>query len=263
MNFKDIPLEISYISTGEESFSQIFNPLLTCTKSYKRSVGFFSSSALNFIGDGLLEMARNGGKIYLATSPRLSDDDILAIRSGYIDREIIEKRFLFEVQETLITVPDENVKMLYALVREGIVDVKIVIRNNGMYHDKLALLEDFDGNVVACVGSNNETGSGYGCNYEKTRVYKSWNDIEGRIADETEEFDSIWNNENSQLHVYDFMTAFENELLDRLERRGAYSNTSIKYEMRPYQIEAKEKWNANNILLFKIWCCKSYAKNRV
>ena len=76
MNFKDIPLEISYISTGEESFSQIFNPLLTCTKSYKRSVGFFSSSALNFIGDGLLEMARNGGKIYLATSPRLSDDDI-------------------------------------------------------------------------------------------------------------------------------------------------------------------------------------------
>jgi HKD family nuclease len=209
-------------------------------------VGFFSSSALNFIGDGLLEMARNGGKIYLATSPRLSDDDILAIRSGYIDRETIEKRFLFEVQETLITVPDENVKMLYALVREGIVDVKIVIRNNGMYHDKLALLEDFDGNVVACVGSNNETGSGYGCNYEKTRVYKSWNDIEGRIADETEEFDSIWNNENSQLHVYDFMTAFENELLDRLERRGVYSNTSIKYEMRPYQIEAKEKWNANN-----------------
>ena len=68
-------------------------------------------------------------------------------------------------------IPDENVKMLYALVREGIVDVKIVIRNNGMYHDKLALLEDFDGNVVACVGSNNETGSGYGCNYEKTRVY--------------------------------------------------------------------------------------------
>ena len=42
------------------------------------------------------------------------------------------------------------------------------------------------------------------------------------------------------------MTAFENELLDRLERRGVYSNTSVKYEMRPYQIEAKEKWNANN-----------------
>lgn len=78
MNFKDIPLEISYISVGEDSFSQILNPLLACTKVYKRSVGYFSSSALNFIGDGLLEMARNGGKIYLATSPHLSDEDIFS-----------------------------------------------------------------------------------------------------------------------------------------------------------------------------------------
>lgn len=39
MNFKDIPLEISYISVGEDSFSQILNPLLACTKVYKRSVG--------------------------------------------------------------------------------------------------------------------------------------------------------------------------------------------------------------------------------
>lgn len=246
MTYKDIPLEISYRSVGEESFSEILNPLLACTKVYKRSVGYFSSSTLNFIGDGLLEMARNGGKIYLATSPKLSEEDILAIHSGYIDRGIIESRFLHEVQETLLNVSDENVKMLYALVREGVVDVKIVVRNNGMYHDKLALLEDFDGNIVACIGSNNETASGYGGNYEKTRVYKSWSDIEGRIADETEEFDSIWNNKNSQLRVYDFMEAFENELLDRLERRGVYTKGATKYEMRPYQIEAKERWNENN-----------------
>ncbi len=75
MNFKDIPLEISYKSVGEDSFSQILNPLLSCTKTYRRSVGFFSSSALDFIGDGILELARNDGKIYLATSPNLSNED--------------------------------------------------------------------------------------------------------------------------------------------------------------------------------------------
>ena len=63
--------------------------------------------------------------------------------------------------------------MLYMLVKEGIVDIKIVTRQNGIYHDKLALLEDFDGNIIACVGSNNETGSGYNYNYEKIRVYKT------------------------------------------------------------------------------------------
>lgn len=245
MTFKEIPLGISYTSVGEDSFSQILNPLLTCTKTYKRSVGFFSSSALDFIGDGLLEMARNGGKIYLATSPRLSDEDIFAIQSGYLDRDLIEGKFIEEVRNTLNFISDDNAKMLYMLVKERIVEVKIVVRANGIYHDKLALLEDYDGNVVACVGSNNETGFGYNVNYEKTRVYKSWFDVEGRIADETAEFDSIWNGTNSELIVYEFMSAFEQELLDRVEHKGAYKKDTAKYEMRPYQIQAKENWNKN------------------
>lgn len=246
MTFKDIPLEISYKSVGEDSFSEILNPLLACTKIYKRSVGFFSSSALNFIGEGLLEMARKGGKIFLATSPKLSDEDIFAIESGYIDRSLLEKKFITEVQDTLNLISDANAKILYMLVKESIVDIKIVVRKNGMYHDKLALLEDDDGNIVACVGSNNETGSGYNYNYEKIRVYKSWYDTEGRIADEMSEFESIWNNDNSELNVYDFMSAFEKELLDRVEKKGIYKNDATKYEMRPYQIDAKEKWNAND-----------------
>ena len=229
MNFNDIPLNISYKSVGEETFSQILNPLLTCTKTYKRSVGYFSSSALNFIGDGILELARNGGKIYLATSPKLSDEDVFAIQSGYQAREILEKQFLLEVQNALKLISDENANMLYMLIKEEIVDVKIVTRSNGIYHDKLALLEDFDGNIIACVGSNNETGSGYNFNYEKVRVYKSWNDSEGRIADEMTEF----------------MEAFEKEVLNRTAKKGAYATEGTKYTMRQYQIEAKEKWNEN------------------
>lgn len=245
MNFRDIPLDISYKSVGEESFSQILNPLLSCTKNYKRSVGYFSSSALDFIGDGILELARRGGKIMLATSPQLSADDIFAIQSGYKAREIVERCFLSEVQSALNDISDANAKMLYMLVKEGIVDIKIVTRQNGIYHDKLALLEDFDGNIIACVGSNNETGSGYNYNYEKIRVYKSWNDYEGRIADESKEFESIWSNDNSDLVVYDFMSAFENEVLCRYEKKGIYKNGTSKYKMRPYQIEAKDKWNEN------------------
>lgn len=245
MNFRDIPLDISYKSVGEESFSQILNPLLSCTKNYKRSVGYFSSSALDFIGDGILELARRGGKIMLATSPQLSANDIFAIQSGYKAREIVERCFLSEVQSALNDISDANAKMLYMLVKEGIVDIKIVTRQNGIYHDKLALLEDFDGNIIACVGSNNETGSGYNYNYEKIRVYKSWNDYEGRIADESKEFESIWSNDNSDLVVYDFMSAFENEVLCRYEKKGIYKNDTSKYKMRPYQIEAKDKWNEN------------------
>lgn len=245
MNYRDIPLKISYKSLGEESFTQILNPLLSCTKVYKRSVGFFSSTALNFISDGLLEMARNGGKIFIATSPQLSDEDIYAIQSGYADRDSLEQKFIDDVQNTLKLISDDNARMLYMLVKEKILDVKIVIRANGIYHDKLAILEDYDGNIIACVGSNNETGAGYNTNYEKTRIYKSWTDTEGRILDETEEFESIWNNENSELIVYDFLNAFEKELLDRVENKGVYRKEASKYTMRQYQIEARDKWNDN------------------
>ena len=245
MNYKDIPLQISYTSTGEDSFSEILNPLLSCTKVYKRSVGYFNSSALSFISDGLIEMARKGGKIMIATSPKLSDEDIYAIQQGYIDRDKIKDQFILEVQTTLKSISDDNAKILYMLVKEGIVDIKIVIRPTGMYHDKLALLEDYDGNKIACIGSNNETGAGYNYNYEKTRVYKSWFDYEGRIQDETDEFNSIWNNDNPELIVYSFTDAFQNEVLERVEKNGIYKVEHKKYQMRDYQINAKAAWEDN------------------
>ena len=246
MNFKDFDINISYRSVGEDSFSDIINPLLSCSKVYKRSVGFFSSSALNFISDGILTMAKNGGHIYLATSPKLSEEDVLAIQQGYDAREIVKNQFVNEVKNTLLELSDDNAKILYLLIKEDIVDIKIVLKQGGIYHDKLAILEDFSGNIIACVGSNNESANGYNSNYEKIRVYKSWLDYDGRIHDETSEFNSIWNNENEELQVFDFMDAFKSELIEKVEHTGIYSRKKIKYKMRPYQEEAKTNWNNNN-----------------
>ena len=246
MNFKDLPIDISYKNVGEAAFSKILNPLLSCTKNYRRSVGFFSSSALDFIGDGILTLARNGGHIFLATSPKLSEDDVFAIKQGYDDRDILKNQFVKEIRNTLQEISDENARILYLLIKENVIDIKIVLKEGGMYHDKLALLEDFDGNYIACVGSNNESAPGYNDNYEKIRVYKSWLDYEGRISDETSEFESIWNDENKFLKVYDFMDAFKSELIERVEHTGVYNSNRKRYVMRPYQEEAKNNWEKNN-----------------
>ncbi len=53
-----------------------------------------------------------------------------------------------------------------------------------------------------------------------------------------------------------FMTLcllLKKELLDRVEKKGIYKNDATKYEMRPYQIDAKEKWNANDHNGFLLW----------
>ena len=255
MDFTGLDIAISYKSGGgKDAFAVALNKLLPHTKLYRRSVGFFSSSVFDFIGEGVLELARNGGKIQLATCPRLSDEDIEAINAGYVARQkLYEELVVSDLENSLINISDENAELLFQLVKEKVLDVKIVVKNGGIYHDKLALLEDFNGNTVACVGSMNETGQGYYFNYEKVRVYKSWLDQEGRIADETEEFNRIWCDENGDLEVLDFSDAFQKELIERVKHEGSYhkksddekSSSASKYVMRDYQEEARNNWIKN------------------
>lgn len=66
MSFKDLDIKLSYISCGEENIAKSFLiPTLKQAKSYKRSVGFFSSGVFDPIIDGIVALARNGGKIEL------------------------------------------------------------------------------------------------------------------------------------------------------------------------------------------------------
>ena len=58
-------------------------PLLKEAIIYKRAVGFFSSSVLTEIASGISGLVRNGGHIKLIASPKLTDEDIDAIRFGY------------------------------------------------------------------------------------------------------------------------------------------------------------------------------------
>ena len=227
----------------------VINPLLSVSKTYKRSVGFFSSSSFSFIGEGIVDLARNGGRIYLATSPKLSDEDINAISLGYINRnEFIQDKFIQELKESLNEISDENAKLLEMLISSGILDIKVVLKNGGMYHDKLTLLEDFSNNKIAFVGSPNESGPGYDGedgNYEKVRIFKSWMDPDGRVEDETLEFDSIWNGTNESLETFSFMDAVKECVVERVEHKGHFKKTGPKYEMRDYQQEAKDNWIKN------------------
>ena len=90
MNYKDLNIKISYHSQGPENIADAFiNPALHCTKIYKRSVGFFASSVLSSVLDGIEALTKNKGTIQLISSPRLSQEDIDAIKLGYQEKENI------------------------------------------------------------------------------------------------------------------------------------------------------------------------------
>lgn len=252
MGLKDLDIKKSYISCGDENIAKSFLvPALKHTKLYQRSVGFFSSSVFEPILDGVVALARNGGNIQLIASPRLNEEDIQAITLGYEKRDaIIQNAFTRDFIAEVEGFDEIRLQVLIDLIAKGTLDIRIAVTDTvGIYHDKLGILEDFNGNVVVFYGSANSSASGYQKNYEKIRTVKSWIEADAEsIADEQEEFRSLWDGTNPFVKVYPYRESAKANLLTVLERKqsgsGAKSNAPI--QLRDYQKEAITSWVNND-----------------
>lgn len=250
MNFRDMEIKHSYISYGADNITTaLINPALKYTKTYKRSVGFFSSSVLKPIIDGVAALIKNKGKIQLIASPQLSADDAEAIHLGYEQRkQKISSAFDLSFQQALEQFNVEELKILAELIARGYLDIKLAVtKDTGMYHDKLGIMEDSDGNVIVFYGSANSSLTGYCKNYEKIRVVKSWvlSDQES-VYDEIEEFDSLWNKTNPYIDVYDYHEGAKANIIKTIvshESKAKESKPAIK--LRDYQEEAIDAWVKN------------------
>ena len=164
MSYRQLNIKHSYVSYGDENISKAFLiPVLRQTKLYCRSVGFFSSSVFSTIIDGIVSLSRNNGKIQLIASPNLSADDIHAINLGYQKREeIISGLFTRDFNDAIENLDDIELQVLASLIASGTMDIKIAItKGTGIYHDKLGILQDTDGNTIVFYGSANSSVSGY------------------------------------------------------------------------------------------------------
>ena len=250
ISYKDIKIQKSYISCGDDNIATAFvTPMLKQAKVYKRSVGYFSSGVFETITDGIVSLARNGGNIRLIASPKLSEDDIEAIKLGYEKKEHVAANaftdmFLSELEE----MKDANLSLLVDLIANDILDIKIAVANSiGDYHDKLGVFIDENDNKVAFFGSSNSSVNGYKNNYEKIRTARSW--VEGedlRVKDEEEEFDSLWNGSNPYVSTYDYKESARKNVLEVIDRRVQRKRASSAIKLRDYQEEAIAAWKANN-----------------
>lgn len=250
MTYQELEIKRSYVSVGQENIAKSFlTPALKCTKSYKRSVGFFSSSVLQPIVDGIVALARNNGQIQLIASPNLTEDDIQAISTGYAAREkVINASFTRDFMKEIEVFDDAKLQLLATLIARETLDIKIAVTDTlGIYHDKLGILEDFDGNVVVFYGSANSTLSGYQNNYEKIRVVKNWiPEEQASIVDEQKEFDSLWNGTNVFVKVYDYKESAKASILQMIKTRASATSTKVPIKLRDYQKEAIAAWVKNN-----------------
>ena len=269
MSFLDIEIKQEYRSLIDNVAVDFFIPLLCEATTYRRAVGFFSSSALVKISKGISGLVENGGKIQLIASPYLSDDDVEAMKKGYARRDdIVEKALLKELTTSKNLFEQERLNLLANLISDGTLDIKIVLTKNngdfGMYHEKMGIVSDSNGNKVAFAGSMNESATAFAINYEAIDVFCSWSDETGRVSSKENAFESIWNNAEPNIETVDFpnlkdafikkyKTGVPNPNIDTEEFSSSNMIKTIKganippnIKLHEYQTQAIDTWEQHN-----------------
>ncbi len=217
MGFREIEIKKEYRTLGDNVIKDFYIPVLSNAKLYKRAVGFFSSTALIELSKGIMGLIRNKGKILLIASPRLQEDDVIAMNMGYKEKsKIIEGAILREFYEPITIFEEERLNLLANLIAEGILEIKIAFTQNskgiGIYHEKLGLIYDEDENVIAFTGSMNETNTAFNYNYETIDVFCSWTGDEERVSNKKSSFEILWNDYEPNMLIMDFPEAAKRKL---------------------------------------------------
>lgn len=209
MGFTDLDIKREYRSLLRDVVRDFYTPILTQSVLYRRAVGFFSSSALICLTDGLKGLLQNGGKVEVIASPKLSEEDLEAIRDGFERRdEIIVECLLREMRNPKGKFEAARLNLLSNLIASGTLTIKIALLETGnemgMFHEKLGLMYDSEQNIVAFSGSMNESENAFRTNYESIDVFTSWSPDRDRVLDKQAAFNAMWNDYEPGIRVADF-----------------------------------------------------------
>lgn len=163
MSLQDISFNDTYWSGENDLINEFYIPCLTESVEYCRAVGYFSSSILCYITNGLFPFIQNGGKIRILCSTNLSEEDEKSLSLGYDIRKILQGKIESELS-TALSLNLSNIKNLCWLVKNDRLDIKICLRSKSgtpkgsrLFHEKFGIFKDPYGNAVSFLGSINET----------------------------------------------------------------------------------------------------------
>lgn len=264
MSLIDLNIKSEYRSLIDNVVDDFYVPVLKESVLYQRAVGFFSSSALIAISKGVEGLISNGRKIQIIASPRLSQEDIDEIRKGYEVRKVLERALLRGI-ETHNSVEDTSrLSYIASLIANGVLDIKIAFlsTNNeiAMYHEKMGIMNDIEGNAVAFSGSMNESENAFSANYESFDVFCSWTNEKERVFQKQMAFQAIWNDYEPGVETIDFpeavkdrIYAFNNSLRRNSGLKTPEENSLPEdamflppdFKIRPYQESAIQNWKEN------------------
>lgn len=272
MNLREIPLKSAYDSDGDNVLNDFYIPALSNSVLYYRLTGYFSSSTLVAAAKGIAGLIKNGGEIHLITGAVFQEKDIEAIKTAIQTPEkIVENSMLEELENLEDGFIKDHIKALAWLVAKRKLQIKIAIVldnegfpmtikgliKTGIFHQKVGILEDFEGNRLSFSGSDNESANGWQNNVEEFKVFRNWVEEEKNYFEaDLSKFEKFWFSTAKRTKIIDMPKAIEEKLVkiapQSMEEVNLHkwaiqaNNSSEKGGLRGYQKEAVSNWLNNN-----------------
>ncbi|WP_231367874.1 MULTISPECIES: DEAD/DEAH box helicase family protein [unclassified Thioalkalivibrio] len=179
MGLREVLTRATYSTEESSLLNEFYIPALSQSVRYDRAVGYFSAGMLSFAAQGLSSFVKREGKMRLLVGEPLDPEEYEAVKKGHELQKIHQriaantKMVMDNAEGALLK---DRLKLLSWLVAAGRLQIKIGLTVRGLYHEKIGILEDDQGNSIVFQGSANETVAALSpdFNFESVAVYPSW-----------------------------------------------------------------------------------------
>ena len=205
MPLRNLQIRLDYRpDVSPDPVAEFYAPALAESVAYDRATYTFSANGLSSAAVGLAGLLRNGGHVRLICHFEMEEATVRAVIRGQTQaRDAMLARI---APEDLTAVSPDDIRaksqldLIAWLIANRRLEVRIAIHAGGIFHPKIGVMTDADGDRVAFAGSANETESGWSRNYETFSAFTSWRDPE-RVQSQVEHFDALWNNRSDSVQV--------------------------------------------------------------
>jgi ERCC4-related helicase len=252
MSFRDLTgLQRHYAGQAGQLVNDFYLPVLSQATRYDRQAGYFDSAVLVQIAAGLSAFIANIRKhgppdrppMRLITGTTWSIEDIEAYRRGLdVLRGSLERTAVLRLEPTDAEcqrlglprgwrpeadhIARDRLGALAWMVAAGLLEVKIALpldhsghplypgQGGALFHPKVGVLSNGDGNLLSFNGSVNETSAAWTRNREEFEVKRSWfNQLDAEdIQVAVTRFETIWKGQDPGLLVLPLPQAVQEHL---------------------------------------------------
>lgn len=229
MGFRDLTLKKAFSSDSDDILNDFYVPALEMTVDYQRIAGFFSSSSLSVAAKGINGLLRNQGLMKLIVSPRFNRKDLQVLIDSHSQPEkFIEDRLMAELGSFEDRITEDHVRALGWMVANNKLEIRVATMyddqgnlitvedpQSGLFHQKVGILTDSNGDQISFSGSINETAFGWLGNIEEFKVFRSWEPPEKEyIEADISKFQRFWNNQSARVKVSSIPEAVQKKLIE-------------------------------------------------